>query len=96
MKTPTHEENCALARTLGKARVDGPKLRIQWLASGAGEKKPGTWFKAETNIIDKRRVFHLFMPAPSNNRSTVKASLIRHLEGFTQPTPGIRVEEITQ
>lgn len=92
---PTHEESCALSRAIKKARVDGPKLRIQWLASGADQNPPGTYYKAEANVPPVRRVFHLFLPAPVNNRATVKVALMNHLEGLTQSKPSITVQEIT-
>lgn len=93
---PTHEANCALARNIKRSRVDGPTLRIQWLASGADQSPPGTHFKAETLVDTVRRVFHVFIPAPVNNRATVKVALMNHLEGLTQPKPAITISEITQ
>ncbi len=93
---PTYEENCALARSIRKARVTGPTLRIAWLASGADQSPPGTYYKAETDVAAVRRVFHVFLPAPANNRATVKVALINQLEGLTQSRPAITVQEITQ
>lgn len=95
---PTHEENCAVSRYIKKARVDGPTLRVQWLASGADQSPPGTFYKAEVNgpAKDARRVFHVFIPAPANNRATVKVALMNHLEGLTHNKAATRLEEITQ
>lgn len=92
---PTHEENCKLARAIKKSRVDGPTLRIAWLASGAEQSPPGTYYKAETDVANNRRVFHVFIPAPVNNRATVKVALMNDLEGLTHSRPAITVQEIT-
>lgn len=91
----THEDNSALSRSIKKARVDGPTLRIAWLASGADQSPPGTHYKAETDVAKVRRVFHVFIPAPVNNRATVKVALMNQLEGLTQSRPAITVQEIT-